>query len=194
MDPTASTSTLSSNPNHQILQFINCNIGLNRIIEIHYFEGESHIDIISYDKSPSGNYSKVSNKSIRLPLTLYRVLLDNLDSIKHHFKILQEGGQTDYKLHLGELTFLKIDRNVRCVDIRKHFVPVGSEYTLTNLRPGFPGVGMRIAEFSNFLNLLPQISNLSQADAIISCTNRQDHNLPENIENCKICNPHKLFF
>lgn len=183
------------NTNSNITQFLNCNIGVHRIVEVHYLQGDSFFEIITYSKSPSGNYSKVSNKCMKLPLTLYRVLIDHLDHILDHFKIIKEGGQTEYSLHLGELVFLRIDKDIRCIDIRKHYLPVGAEAKQSNLKPGFPGVGMRVGEFDNFLTTVKeQLSELTQIDTVVSCNQREDHSDFAVLENCKICNPFKLFY
>ena len=188
------TETTSGKKTNQILQYLNCNIGLYRVVEVQYLQGDRHLEIVTYEKSPSRNYSKVSNMCLKLPLILYRVFTDNLSTILHHFQILKDGGKTSYKLHLGEQIFLRIDPDIRCVDIRKHFIPTGSELSEKNIRPGIPGVGMRLGEFENFLALIEQISDLSEIHTVIPCSEKEDHKFTEVIQNCKICNPHQLFF
>ena len=193
MESVGTETTLGKKAN-QILKYLNCNIGLYRVVEVQYFQGEGHIEIVTYEKSPSGNYSKVSNKCLKLSLMLYRVLTDNLETIVQHFQILKDGGKTNYRLHLGEQIFLRIDPDIRCVDIRKHFIPTGSVSSEKNLRPGIPGVGMRLGEFENFLDLIEQLSDLSQIHTVIPCSEKEDHKIIEVLQNCKICNPHQIFF
>lgn len=177
-----------------IQQLFNCNIGIHRIIEIHYIEGSNEIELLTFDKSPSGNYSKSANKCMRLPLELFRVFLDNLDDILYHFQIVKTGGETEYRLHLGQLVFIRIDKKVKCIDWRKHYIPAGLDSLVSNLKPGFPGIGMKLGEFENFLSIIPQLTDLSNIDSIIRCKDRPDHKIPHVVENCKNCNPNKLFF
>lgn len=186
--------SVTSQNQTNIQQFLNCNIGVHRILEIHYIEGTGEIEFITFDKSPSGNYSKSANKCIRLPLELFRVFLDNLEDILFHFEILKGGGETEYKLHLGQLYFIRIDKKVRCIDWRKHFIPVGLEPKPSNLKPGFPGIGMKIGEFDNFISLTKQLASLSLIEHIIPCRDRADHKNPHVIETCKNCNPNRIFF
>lgn len=186
-------SLLSNTSTHtdELLKFIHYNIGdSRRVVEIHYYQGNSYFDIVTYEKSPSGNYSKVSNKCLRIQLELLAVFLENLDTIQEAVSILSSGGETELKIHLGQLIFVRIDRGIRCIDFRKHFLPPNTEPSVENLKPGHPGVGLRISEFNNFLNLLPQLVSLSEVKSIVPCSSKSEHN----VENCKICNPLNIFY
>lgn len=174
-----------------VLKYIHYNIGdSRRVVEVHYYQGNNYFDIVTYEKSPSGNYSKVSNKCLRISLELLAVFIDNLDAILDAVSILSAGGETELKIHLGQLIYVRIDKGVRCVDIRKHFIPSNLEVSEDNLKPGFPGVGLRITEFNNFANLLPQLINLTEVKNIIPCSRKVEHD----VQNCKTCNPQRIFY
>ena len=180
-------------PKHGLLQYMNFNIGVLRILEVHYLQGNNFIEFVTYTKSPSGNYAKVSTKCIKLSLECFRVLLQNFETIDKHFEILKETGQAEYRVHLGEHFHLKIDKNIKCVDIRKHYIPAKLESISSNLQPGIPGVGLKLKEFENFRDILPELVELSQVMTITPCSEREDHTVFEVVANCKICNPNKVY-
>ena len=194
MDKATQTSEKNYSKDSVVLQYMNCNIGVLRIPEVHYLQGNSFIEFVTYSKSPSGNYSKVSTKSIKLSLTSFRVFLQNLSDIEHHFEILKVSGQTEYRIHLGEHFHLKIDKDIKCVDIRKHYIPTGVEQKECNLQPGYPGVGLKLREFDNLREILPELIEISQVMSILPCSQKEDHSFAEVVENCKICNPNKVYF
>jgi len=149
--------------------------------------------LTSYEKSPSGSYSKIPNKSLKIPLILLRVFIIHLDSILEAFENAKAGEPISYSLHLGGLLYLRIDKNIRCVDWRKHYIPKGLSHTLENLKPGMPGVGMKFIEFDAFISILEQLRELSHVDEILACSESEGHKSATTLENCKICNPMKLF-
>lgn len=184
-------SSATSIHSDELMKFIHYNIGdSRRVVEIHYYQGNSYIDIVTYEKSPSGNYAKVANKCLRINLELFAVFIDNLDIILEAVQILSSGGETELKIHLGQLLFLRIDRGIRCIDLRKHYLPPNTPTCQENLKPGYPGVGLRISEFNNLVNLLPQLVSLSEVSSVIPCSRKSQHS----VENCKTCNPLKIFY
>ena len=178
----------------QLLQFIHCDIGVYRLIEFTYYQGENFAQLVTFEKSPNGNYHKVCSKSLRISLNMMRVLIQNLESIDEHFNLLKEGNVQHYNLHLGENIHLRMDPDIKCVDIRKHFIPNGVTRVKENLKPGKPGVGLKIMEFENFRDLIDNFVQISNVMDIIPCEERDDHSLKEVVDKCKICNPGKIYF
>lgn len=175
----------------EVLKFIHYNIGdSRRVVEVHYYQGNPYLDLVTYEKSPTGNYYKVSNKCLRLSLDIFASFIEHIETILSAVDILSTGGETELKIHLGELIFIRIDRGVRCVDVRKHYIPTDTESCEANLKPGFPGIGLRISEFNNLINLLPQLVTLTEVQDIITCSRKSDHS----VGSCKICNPLKIFY
>jgi len=184
-------SFIGTAQNEEVLKFIHTNISdYRRVVEIHYYQGNSYFEIHTYEKSPSGNYTKVSRKCLRISLEVLAVFIDNYETISEAASILTSGVETQLNIHLGELLFLKIDRGIRCIDIRKYFIPQETESIQSNLKPGFPGIGLTVSEFNNFANLLPQLIELTEVKSVIPCSRKSEHN----VTNCKICNPLKLFY
>lgn len=178
-----------------LLTTINWNIGYRRTVEVVFKEGDNFFELSNYEKSASGGASsKVQNKSIQIPLIYYKVFLQHLEEIKGIFERAQAGEPVQYSLHLGGLVYLRIDKNIRCVDWRKHYIPKESLHAIENLSPGLPGVGLKFAEFDAFLRIIDKLSELSEIDTVVACVDSEDHKVLTNIQKCKICNPMKLFY
>lgn len=173
-----------------LLKQLNCDIGLNRIVEVQCNEASPFFEIVSFDKSPSGNYSRSAKKSLIFNLENLKVIIDNIDIIKQNFELAKISEEVEYKLHLGELLFLRIDKGIKCVDFRRHFIPKGNEHIAENLSPGLPGVGMKFIEFGYFLELIDTLVDLTQINQSTTICEKETHKK----ETCKICNPQKLFF
>ena len=188
------TSNAASQTNSNLLQYFNTNIGHNRIIEVLYYQGNSYVDIVTFEKSPSGNYSKISSKSIRIPLLSVKLIYQNIERIIQHFEVAKSGEETEYSLHLGGLLMLRLDRNIKCVDFRKHYLPPSSPAIIENIRPGIPGVGLKFCEFDEFLKLLDQLGEITNIDSVVSCIDKEDHLIGSVLDNCKFCNPQKIFY
>ena len=177
-----------------LLKYLKYNIGHQRIIELHYCEGNQHIELISFDKSPSGNYSRTTSKSLKLSLQALKVIDINIDTIKEKFEQVKKGEPVEYFLHLGNLLYLRIDENIKCVDIRKHYLPTGKTPSVQNLRPGVPGIGLKIIEFTSFIALLQILNKIAQIDSLIPCNLKDDHKELSFLQSCKFCNPLKLYY
>ena len=188
------TGTNISKPSSDVLQYLNVNIGHQRIIEVLFYEGKSYIEILTFEKSPTGNYSKISSKSLRIPLISLKVIYDNLDTIKEKFETAKSGSEIQYRLHLGSLLMLRLDRNIKCVDFRKHYLQPNAIPLQENILPGIPGIGLKFCEFENLLKNLDQLGEITKISTITSCRDREDHLSGDVLENCKACNPHKIFF
>ena len=133
------TKTSQSGGDSNVLQYMHCDIGVYRVMEFHYFEGDNFVEFVTYEKSPSGRHLKVCNKSMKLSLNVMRVFLLHLESIDYNFERIKEGIETELDLHLGENYHLRMDKDIKCVDIRMHFVPLDRPKTSANLRQGHPG-------------------------------------------------------
>lgn len=168
-------------------QSINTNIGISRNVYITFTSGNDYIQIKTYEKSPSGEFSETAKKSFILPLSLFRVFVEHLDQIKESFEKLISDQESSYKLHLGNLMYLQITKGIKCVDLRQLHIKqdiLGVQV----LVHGHPGLGFRIGEFQNFLNLTEDIIKISDIYSIPLCSQKQGHN----IKLCDTCNPHGL--
>jgi hypothetical protein len=130
-----------------------CDIGFNRCILVECKEGKEYIDFATVSGS-DGVPCKVRNKSLRLPIYAWQNFTKALEEIEDSFSQLCLKEQVNLQLYLGASIYLSMTEGVLCVDLRIHYTDSNG-----NLKPGRPGIGFKIAEFQELLNLTNEIND-----------------------------------
>ena len=129
-----------------------CDIGFNRSIIVECKTGKTYIDFATvtiHDGVPC----KVRNRSLRLPIHIWQSFTQELEEIESFFTQLCLSENINFKLHLGSQIYISMTGGVMCVDIRCHYTDSKGE-----LKPGRPGIGFKLSEFQELLNITDDIN------------------------------------
>jgi hypothetical protein len=130
-----------------------CDIGFNRSIIVECKTNKTYIDFASVCVT-DGVPCKVRNKSLRLPIPAWKIFTQTLEQIEDFFTKLCLSENINFKLHLGSEIYLSMTGGVLCVDIRKYYTDSNGE-----TQPGRPGIGLKLAEFQELLNITDDIND-----------------------------------
>jgi len=127
-------------------------IGFNRSILLECKYGKNYIELVTISNAENNN-CRVRNKSVRFSWQTWQNLMDNLDEIEEKFLILSQGGDVDFRLKIGKNLYLSMTTDILCVDIRKFYLDNNS-----TLKPGQPGIGLKISEFREILAIKDDVN------------------------------------
>ena len=166
-------------------------IGVNRDI---YIVHDSKTGKITFEtKSEDGKVNK--RRTLALSPQSWSLFCDHLTDIEEAVMQVEDGEENlMYKLHLGNLVFVTVQSNYRMVDLRTWFVPRQAEEnpSLDSLKPGIPGIALKLPEFRNVLQNLTDIHKSLGIELVEPCV--FTHENQEAAVACTVCNSKGLFY
>jgi hypothetical protein len=151
-----SQPSVTNQPNTTMEETFNASyivdIGFNRCILVECKCDKSYIDFATVSVQ-DGVPCKIRNKSLRLQIHGWKNFTEQLDEIEECFSRLCHGEEVNLKLPLGGQIYLSMTGGVLCVDIRTHYFDSDGV-----IQPGKPGIGLKLAEFQELLNIVDDIN------------------------------------
>ena len=163
-------------------------IGINRIINIKHVPKTNKIQLQNFE---CGKINE--RRSPMLALESWSLFCDNLAEIEEAVTQVEQGeANIMYKLHIGNLIFVTVQSNYRMVDIRRWYLPREENPSIDALKPGVPGIALKLGEFRYMLKSLTDIIENLGVEMVKPCVYTHDNQ--EAAKACTLCNSRGLFF
>lgn len=127
-----------------------------------------------------------TRKGACLIKTRWATFVDTLDEIDEAVRSLKNDQPVDFSQHIGGKYYVTVSKGVKCVNIRKFFLPPGCKKE----RPTRTGISLRLGEWETLKDKIEEIhERLPELKAAKPCYHREDHYNQSTCINCSECNP-----
>lgn len=159
-------------------------IGNNRYLTANVFRDLLMIHIREYNVENGKSYP--TKKGVVFNKTRWATFMSHLEDIKRCVDLLKWNEPVDYYQHIGGRYYVSMSKDVRCVHIRRYFMPLNS----SKEHPTRSGIALRLDEWDTLMTKIPQLVEcLPELKDAKPCDFTLDHANQEGYLRCTECNP-----
>ncbi len=126
------------------------------------------------------------NTDLYLPISRFKTLIARVNEIDQAVEYLALGDYVKFRRHIGSGYHVSIASSHRHIDIRRFY----QDHT-GNLCPTGDGLSLKLTEWQQLKDILPQIRDLiPNYDSILECSVTSSHQNQVGFLQCPECNPY----
>jgi hypothetical protein len=143
------------------------------------------VHIREYDNSDKDK-SYPTKKGVAFTKVRWATFHSQLDEIDRNVNLLKADQPVEYCQHIGGKYYVTISRGMKCVNIRRYFIPPNSTKEL----PTRSGIALRLDEWETLISTIHDLHRtLPELKAARPCYASEDHANQLGYLNCVECNP-----
>ena len=154
------------------------------------FKGTIYVHIRQYERKGDREYpTRIGTSMTPKRFALFRAMAPKVDEGKRE---VQGGSElVDVREHIGGGVNVSINSEMKLINIRKHFIPIGTATPI----PTRMGIALKFSEWEKLMEKLEEIKNLSpELVNAEPCYLGTDHSNVMGYLQCKECSPYGLDF
>ena len=127
-----------------------------------------------------------TKKGVVFNKTRWGTFMSHIDDIQRCVDLLKWNQPVDYHQHIGGRYYVSMVKDVKCVHIRRYFMPRNS----SKERPTRCGIALRLFEWDNLMTKIPLLTErVPELKDAKPCDSALDHCNQEGYLSCIECNP-----
>ena len=156
-------------------------MGNDRYLTASVFKNELVVHIREYD---GGEYP--TRKRTCFVKARWATFVKYLDEIDEAVRLLKDQKSVDYSQHLGGILYVTVSTGVKCINIRKFYLPPHCKKEM----PTRTGISLRIGEWDTLLDKINELhQQFPELKTAKPCFAQDNHLSPSVYNKCAECNP-----
>ena len=154
------------------------------------YRDELMVHVREYSNADNGK-SYPTKKGVCFNKTRWATFRTHLDEIDRSVELLKADQPVEYSQHIGGKYYVTISRGIKCVNIRRYFLPPNC----TKERPTRSGIALRLDEWETLTAKINDLhEKLPELKVASPCYAGEDHANQLGYLNCLECNPFAVDF
>jgi len=163
-------------------------IGNDRYLTVTIYRDELMVHVREYTKAANDKMFP-TKKGVCFTKTRWATFRAHIDEIDRSVELLKADQSVEYSQHIGGKYYVTISRGIKCVNIRRYFLPPNC----TKERPTRSGIALRLDEWETFLTKMDDLhEKLPELKVVSPCYTSENHANQLGYLNCLECNPFGL--
>jgi len=145
------------------------------------------VHIREYDIGDGKKYP--TRKGVCFSKVRWATFRSHLDEIDRNVELLKAHQPVEYSQHIGGKYYVTISTGIKCVNIRRYFLPPNS----TKEQPTRSGIALRLDEWEVLKSKIDKLhQHIPELKAARPCYDTNDHANQLGYLSCRECNPFAL--
>lgn len=163
-------------------------IGNDRFLTAGLYKDILNVHIRQYEMDDNSKLFP-TRKGVAFNKSRWATFMRHLDDIDRSVDLLKANQPVSYYQHIGGRYYVTISKDIKCVNIRRYFLPHNSKKE----RPTRSGIALRLSEWESLVPKIRELQDqLPELKNAKSCYTSDDHMNQMGYLSCIECNPFGL--